>query len=292
MLQLLDCTKGSAHMTPRQLAQHQRRELLAREQAIANQIDSAYSLLWQSLARQLLRLLDDMQRAEQRAKAFNQPFDALRWIRQIRGLDMLLASVEQDMQTFTATARALVQSQWQPFWFAGEQDAIRLLDEALPGIGVQFGRPSLRAFDVLASRGAAHLKIAELFARLTPEAKEAVRKRLLAGLALGQGPREVARSIAAGVRNLSRNRALVIARTELISAYRDANLATYRENSDVVKEWEWSTAEDERTCPLCQPMDGKRFPLNQPFDAKHASDRCTPVPVTYGYEEILARFAA
>lgn len=268
-----------------QLAQQQRMQILARERALASQIDSAYSGLWRSLARKLLKLFDAMQKAEQAAKAGGYSFDALLWWHQIRRLDTLLLAAQQDLETFIRETRTLIQTHLQPISREGAQHALKLLKEALPeGIGASFGRPSLRAFDVLAARD-------YQFKKLEADAILAVRRRLLAGLALGQGPSEVAYSIQQGL-SLARSRALTIARTELLTSYRDAALDTYRANADVVREWEWSTAEDERVCPLCGPLDKKRFPLAQPFLAQHPNDRCTPVPVTYSYDEILARLTA
>lgn len=69
-----------------------------------------------------------------------------------------------------------------------------------------------------------------------------------------------------------RYRAYNIARTELAFAYnqgvyfgtKQAQEAGYM--GEVVKVW--STADDERVCPLCGPMDGKEIPLDDDFDFK------------------------
>lgn len=268
------------------LAAQQRRDILRREQQLADSLDSAYGQMWRSLVHTLLRLLDQMQRAEAAAKAAGLSFNPTLYLQQIRGLDALLIAVQDDMNTFVETARTLLTNQMLPSWQIGQDDALALLRASLPpGLDIQFGRPSIRAFDLLAGRD-------YWFKGMTADAVLAVRRRLLAGLALGQGPREVARSIELGLRDVSRNRAQVIARSEMIDAYRSAAINTYQENSDVVRGWIWRTAEDERTCPLCRPMDGKKFTLSTPFESKHPQDRCTPIPDTYGYDEILARFAA
>ncbi len=273
-------------MSVSSLAAQQRAQILLRDQALARQIDNVYSGLWQSLSHRLNKLLADMQTAEAAANAAGITFNAMLWIKQIRGLDALLSSVGLDVQAFAQAAQTYIDLQLRPIWHLGVQDALALLNESLGNhIGIAFGRPSSLALEKLAQRG-------YLFKGMSEDAIQAVRKRLLAGLALGEGPRSIGASIQLGLKDVTRNRAQAIARTETISAYRDANLATYRANDDVVKEWEWDCTEDERLCPLCKPMDHQRFPLSQDFEAKHPNDRCTPIPVTYGYDEILARLAA
>lgn len=80
------------------------------------------------------------------------------------------------------------------------------------------------------------------------------------------------------------NKAETIARTEVLSAYRDANLERYR-LSTTVKAWQWSATLDERTCPVCIALDGQEFSLATPF-ATHPNCRCSPIPITYSFDEL------
>lgn len=82
-----------------------------------------------------------------------------------------------------------------------------------------------------------------------------------------------------------RGRAELIASTEVTRAYAEGNRIAYRE-SGVVTEWEWRTAADERVCPVCGPLQGKRRRLDgEPFDIgvdappAHPRCRCWVVPV-------------
>lgn len=79
-------------------------------------------------------------------------------------------------------------------------------------------------------------------------------------------------------------RAETIARTEVISAYREGNLERYK-LSRTVKAWEWSATLDERTCPICIALDGQQFSLDTPF-ATHPNCRCSPLPITFTFEEL------
>jgi len=75
----------------------------------------------------------------------------------------------------------------------------------------------------------------------------------------------------------------MIARTEILRASNLGALAVYEENADILSGWEWTATKDERTCPICGAMDGKRFKFNdpqlQPPSGSHPGCRCTIVPV-------------
>lgn len=75
----------------------------------------------------------------------------------------------------------------------------------------------------------------------------------------------------------------MIARTEILRASNLGALAIYEENADILSGWEWTATKDERTCPICGAMDGKRFKFNdpqlQPPSGSHPGCRCTIVPV-------------
>jgi hypothetical protein len=46
-----------------------------------------------------------------------------------------------------------------------------------------------------------------------------------------------------------------------------------------VKKFIWQTAEDERTCPVCQPLDGKTFIVGKdPGPVAHPLCRCWSIP--------------
>ena len=82
----------------------------------------------------------------------------------------------------------------------------------------------------------------------------------------------------------SPKRAATIAATEVTRAYAEANAITYQE-SGVVRWMEWRTAMDERVCPVCGALNGKRRKFGEPFDINikmppaHVNCRCWIVPV-------------
>lgn len=76
----------------------------------------------------------------------------------------------------------------------------------------------------------------------------------------------------------AQQRATLIARTETLRAHNMGRLAFYAEAG--VDEVKWITAEDERTCPICRPLDGKVFKIED-LDGPpiHPSCRCSVVAV-------------
>lgn len=80
-----------------------------------------------------------------------------------------------------------------------------------------------------------------------------------------------------------KRRARLIAQTETTRAAHEGSVAGY-EQSGVVAEMEWVTVNDERVCPQCGPLDGKRASLRGNFEGgagvpAHPGCRCFVRPV-------------
>ena len=82
----------------------------------------------------------------------------------------------------------------------------------------------------------------------------------------------------------SASRAAAIARTESARAYSLGSIAAYTVSGQVGG-LEWLTAEDERTCPTCAPLNGRQVNLGSAFDGAirfppaHTNCRCALRPV-------------
>jgi hypothetical protein len=81
-----------------------------------------------------------------------------------------------------------------------------------------------------------------------------------------------------GAFNGGLNRALNVARTELLDAYREASAHVHTANEDVLDGWTWIATLDRRTCPSCWGMHGTHHPLSQPGPWDHQSGRCARIP--------------
>lgn len=99
---------------------------------------------------------------------------------------------------------------------------------------------------------------------------------IITGLAMGVGPREIARNIRLDLAG-NLNRALRIARTEIVRASREASREIYKANEDVVGGYMRRSARSERTCAACWAMDGEVYSLDTPLD-DHPNGLCYMVP--------------
>lgn len=105
---------------------------------------------------------------------------------------------------------------------------------------------------------------------------------LAEGLAEGFGPMDLARKLSTGVRSISRTRAKVLARTEVINAHAEATLNAFEEAqvAGVEVESEFATARDAQVCPECEELEGRTFTLVEArgIIPVHPNCRCAWLP--------------
>lgn len=114
-------------------------------------------------------------------------------------------------------------------------------------------------------------------------------RTLTDGLVQGKSPREIARDIDEDVDGIDRSRALTIARTEIIRTHAEGQLDAF-ENLGVTEVGvaaEWSTAEDEKVCEECAPLEGVVMAIEEARGLlpRHPNCRCAWVPANVGEDE-------
>ncbi len=113
-----------------------------------------------------------------------------------------------------------------------------------------------------------------------------LQRTLADGLVQGQGPRQIARTMAATIDKVGKRRAELIARTEIIRAHAEGQLDAMERLGveEVGAQVEWSTAGDQRVCPLCKPLDGVVMKLKEArgIIPRHPQCRCAWVPANVG----------
>ena len=101
---------------------------------------------------------------------------------------------------------------------------------------------------------------------------------LAEGLAHGYSPQKIAREMTKAVSSLSKKRALMIARTEIINAHAEGQLDSFAllGVSEVRAEVEFSTSKDEKVCSACATLEGKRYTIDAARGVipVHPSCRC------------------
>jgi SPP1 gp7 family putative phage head morphogenesis protein len=208
------------------------------------------------------------------------------WLYEQYRLEHLTQFIESQINHYGQVALLTVGQVQQLGVNLGTDSAQAMLQSLLPdGVLWQFGRPSPAAIANLVGATQAGSPLASLFNGFGADASRNVTDALIAGLALGNGPREVALAVQQAL-NISYNRALTIARNEMLNAYRDAQMENYRANSDVVDQWRWTADLSSRTCIACLAMDGTLHDLSESLDS-HVNCRCAAIPITKSWADIL-----
>lgn len=113
-----------------------------------------------------------------------------------------------------------------------------------------------------------------------------ITRTLVDGLIQGQGPIAIAKQMSEDVSTIGLDRAKTIARTEITRVHAEGQLDAMERLGvkEVGVSVEWSTAEDEAVCPLCQPMEGVVLSIEESRGLlpRHPNCRCAFVPANIG----------
>lgn len=228
-----------------------RRELMQMERAAATEMVRTYGQVWKRIKAQL----DDLTAQIETARAAGETVSPS-WLFERQRLQSLQRQVEREIATFARYAeRSIVAQQSEAVLAAqshAEQLTLAALGEPPPGVFVTFSRLPSGAITDLVGALQDGSPLSTLLDQLGPQASRGVREALIAGVATGQGPREIARRARQAMGG-SLSRALTIARTEVLRSYRESSRRSYQVNDDVVKGWVWHSALGLRTCASCFP---------------------------------------
>lgn len=153
------------------------------------------------------------------------------------------------------------------------------------------------AHQVAAALTARRHRITDLHRPVAAETTNSVRYVLTRPGRLPADPARTADTVFGRVRagfDTGLNRAVTIARTELVDTYRTAAHLVDTANRHLFGEWEWRSQVDSRTCPACWAMHGTRWPITTPGPAGHPNCRCMRLPVPRSGGPVVdaaARFA-
>ncbi len=255
------------------------RELLQHERAAASEMVRYYGNLWRTLNVQIQALAQSY---------YADPERPTNWLYRYDRLNSLRAQAEAQMREFAAYANTSIRTQQL---YAVEQaqshaeQLIRLgLGEPPAGLTLTFNRLPVEAMSNLIGFLSDGSPLRALLDELAGTAGQAVADGLVTGLGLGWGPRRIAASIREALGG-NMVRALRLARTETLRAYRESTLKNYQLNSGVLHGWIWMSARNERTCAMCWAMHGTKHGLDELLD-DHPNGRCTMLPWTKSWSEL------
>ncbi len=117
---------------------------------------------------------------------------------------------------------------------------------------------------------------------VTATMSQQLSRHLANGLAHGDSVSTIARNMTKSIAGLTKQRALVIARTEIIASHAEGQLDSFvKLGVGEVGIWaEWSTAGDERVCILCDELEGVVMKVSEArgLIPRHPNCRCVWIP--------------
>jgi SPP1 gp7 family putative phage head morphogenesis protein len=255
-------------------AQDYRRRLAARDAQAAALIALYYAKAWLAI-RQKLRALQERMAAAEAAGQSVKPA----WLFQQDSYQQLLGQVALEIDQFARlTSVATSAAQRDAIAFAIEA-ARELTEEQLhaeSGVATGWVRLSTAAVEHLVGALASG-PLHELLSPFSYRAQQAAKSALVTGVAMSENPRAIERRLQQAL-GITKARALTISRTEILRAHREATRTSYLANPTYVERWQWLSAMDSRTCPMCWAMTGTIHDVDEVMGT-HPNCRCTQVPL-------------
>lgn len=239
--------------------------LIQREAQAARQMVAAYEAIIERLERDQKRLWLQLQGQE-----------ISEWqLRRDARFKALIAQAERELAMYARFTKDLTENRQYNELYTGADDAAALVDTAT--VGASFNRLPVGAIENLVGVLRDESPLASVLKEFAGTNAGRIKDVLLQGVAAGWNPRKIAAEFRRGL-ELPRARALMIARTESLRAYRLATQETYKANSDIIRKWQWVASKSRRTCLNCLSRDGSLWELEKPLPA-HPSCRCVAIPV-------------
>ena len=114
---------------------------------------------------------------------------------------------------------------------------------------------------------------------------------LAKGMVDGSSITDIAEEMTSKIEGMTQQRAMLIARTEIIHAHAEGQLDAFKRLGveELGVKAEWSTAGDDRVCPLCGANEGKIFTIDEArgLIPLHPNCRCTWIPYTADAEKAI-----
>lgn len=193
----------------------------------------------------------------------------------------LFAQVEAQLAALERVAAGAIDAGTAQAAAMGAQQGVASL-EAL-GVGTGFNRLPVAAVQNVVSLARAGKPLAELLAPMYGQAAEGIVRELVNGVALGLGPRAIARRMARDGLTGALNHLLLVTRDQYNRAHRAASLETYRRSGMVTGYVRRCARQAGRTCIACVALDGTFYELEKDFE-EHPQGRCVMIPAVRGVE--------
>ncbi len=118
---------------------------------------------------------------------------------------------------------------------------------------------------------------------------ELLRRDLIRGVPAGTSRADAARQMLTRTRRAFESgltRAIALARTQTLDAYRATARALHLTNRPTVVDWRWMCALNSTSCPACWGMHGTVHPVSQAGPWDHPQGHCVRVPLLAPWSEL------
>jgi SPP1 gp7 family putative phage head morphogenesis protein len=255
------------------IADQFRAALLRRDVAAQSRLLAEYSRVFGRILRQLARLNQQIEDARARGETVD-----FAWLLRQERYAALLNQVDDEFRKFADYTERVITAQQADAVQSARADSQALMNAAASeaGISATFNRLPASAVENLVGFLSDGSPLSTLLNSFGPVARQKAEGVLIEAVALGRNPRAIQTALAEAL-GVNRRRALAIARTETIRAYREATHRSFQQDSDVLEGWYWLAAKSSRTCAACLALDGTFHKLNERM-AAHVNCRCTQIP--------------
>ena len=182
-------------------------------------------------------------------------------------IDRIIAELEY--QEIQSKLRLIVRRYTGLAYMKGSEKAVADLRRARYEISFAYTPSDVKAVEMMIDHNLIEIKGMEEFM------KKEVMRVLSTGMLEGQGNDKIARAMVERI-DVSKTRAVMIARTETIRNYNQASVERYK--SAGLSQWRWITAMDERACEECMANDNEIFDMGDEQPPKHCNCRCAVSP--------------
>jgi SPP1 gp7 family putative phage head morphogenesis protein len=260
-----------------ELQDEYKRKLAAGEREQINHLVKSYGEIWVRAKKDLEQVLAKIAEAQQSGQPIS-----LAWIYQEERALTLMAQAQWEIAQWSRGAEATTVALQRFGIDVGAEEAATLLDAA--SIGGTFVSLPRAAVDQMVGFTADGTPLSRLFDEIAPGVRDGMERALIVGIGTGQHPTEVARMMRREF-SVGLSRATLIARTEMLRAWRESSRQTYQANQDVVAGWIWHAERGPNTCASCLAMDGTFHTMDERLD-DHPNGRCAMMPVTRSWNEL------
>ena len=254
------------------LAEQQRLKILRREAEVMREMAAAWLKVERALEAEMLRTAVELGGEAMVTEAMI--------LRNTRFQDLMYQARAQYAGFADAFDERVTQLQKENLKH-GIDSAAELLNATKAEFALQFAFQKLpvNAIEAMIGFAADGSPLRNLLMKSYGESTRGILDGLLTGLAKGLNPNDVAQLMNEGF-SVGFGRALTIARTEQLRAYRMGSLEQYRQ-SGVVMQYKRLATKDNLTCLGCLMQDGEIYSTEEEF-AEHPNGRCVLIPVPMG----------